>query len=139
MRAPPKCQELSVADPVTATALSVFLFVAHVGENNGFPNTRDAAYVCSFDQVKYSIKDAGDIKVYFVPSTDERFVMKAVRIDNDLAGDYSRRAPSVEPRTLSFYAANTVKQSIYFTIDVLDRETGAVVSCDPEVDNEQPS
>lgn len=125
-----------MADPITATALSVFLFVAHVGENNGFPNTRDAAYVCSFDKVKYSIKDAGNVNVYFVPSTDERFFMQAVRIEHDHAGDYSRRAPTVEPRTLSFYAADTVKQSIYFTVDVLDRQTGAVVSCDPVVINE---
>jgi hypothetical protein len=76
-----------VSDPLSATALSVFLFVAHVGENNGFPNTPDAAYVCGFDKVHCKLPKAGSIDAHFVPSTDQRFEMQSIRIDNDHAGD----------------------------------------------------
>lgn len=127
-----------MADPVSVTALSVFLFVAHVGENKGFPDTPDAAYVCGFDKASYKLTKAGNVDVWFVPSTDSRFEIQSVRIDNDAAGDYAQRSPNVTARNVSFYAANRNKQSIYFTVDILDRETGKVVSCDPEIDNEQP-
>lgn len=125
-----------MADPVTATALSVFLFVAHVGENNGFPNTPDAAYVCGFDQAHYVLPRAGSVDVHFVPSTDTRFVMSSVRVDGDSAGDYGQRSALIGARSLAFSAANRTKQTVYFTIDVLDQKTQQRVSCDPVIINE---
>jgi hypothetical protein len=127
-----------MSDPFSATVLSAFLFVAHVGEGNGFPNTPDAAYVCGFDQTKYKIDRAGRIDVLLVPATDDRFQMRSVRIDDDHAGDYAKRAPEARGRFLHFYAANTKAQRIYFTVDVLDRATGQVIACDPEINNEDP-
>jgi hypothetical protein len=127
-----------MADPISTTALTVFLFVAHVGENNGFPNTPNAAYVCGFDQAGYKLARAGDVEVLMVPGTAERFVASDVRIDNDAAGDYAQRQARISGRELSFYAANTKAQRVYFTVDVIDTLTGAVISCDPEIENEDP-
>lgn len=124
-----------MSDPISAVVLSVFLSVTYVGVDKGFPNTPDAAYVCGFDQTLYEISDAGDVGVYFVPSTDPRFTIRGVRIDNDAAGDFSKREPTIRSRSLSFYAANTKKQTVYFTVDVLDRQTGAVIHCDPQMTN----
>lgn len=127
-----------MSDPITATVLSVFLSVSYVGENKGFPNTPDAAYVCAFDKTRYKIQSAGDVNVYFVPSTDDRFAIQDVRFENDFAGDFTQRAARVQDRTLSFFAANTTRQKIYFTVDVLDRKTGLVIECDPVIDCEEP-
>lgn len=126
-----------MADPLSL-ALSVFLYVGYVGENNGFPDTPGAAYVCGFNKAKYELPRAGDVGVFFVPATDSRFEIQGVRIDNDHAGDYSQRAAVVGARQLSFYGANTTKQEIYFTVDILDKVTGKTVACDPTIQNEMP-
>lgn len=124
-----------MADPIGGIILTIFLSVTHVGENQGFPNTPDAAYVCGFDQASYQIDQAGTIDVVFVPSTASRFRMRSVRISNDskTAPEYS--ALQVQDRSLQLNAANKTAQAIYFGVTVEDEKTGQSFECDPQVIN----
>jgi hypothetical protein len=109
----------------------------HVGDNQGFPLTPNASYVCGYDKVLYEIDQPGDIDVVFVPSTDPRFRMVALNIKGDLANEYGARK-SIADRTLSFSAANQTAQSIYFAVTVEDTMTGKQFECDPQVENMPP-
>lgn len=124
-----------MADPVGGIILTIFLSVTHVGENQGFPHTPDAAYVCGFDRASYEIDQAGTIDVVFVPSTAARFKMRSVRISND-----NRAAPEyatlrIQNRSLQLEAQNRTAQAIYFGVTVEDEKTGQSFECDPQVIN----
>ncbi len=125
-----------MAEPVSTVVLTAFLSVTFVGANQGFPMTPDAAYVCGYDQAAYELTQAGVINVVFVPSTEERFQMTHVHIHGDNASEYNR--PRVTPRSLSFNAANLTEQSIYFSVVVQDKLTGAQFECDPQITNIPP-
>jgi hypothetical protein len=113
------------------------LSVSSVGDNQGFPLTPNAAYVCGYDKVLYEIDQAGPIDVVFVPSTDARFRMVALNIKGDTANEYGAQK-SIADRQLSFSAANLTAQSIYFAVTVEDTMTGKQFECDPEVLNLPP-
>lgn len=124
-----------MADPVGGIILTIFLSVTHVGENQGFPHTPDAAYVCGFDRASYEIDKAGTIDVVFVPSTAPRFKMRSVRISRDskTAPEYS--ALQIQDRALQLDAKNKTAQAIYFGVTVEDVKTGQSFECDPQIIN----
>jgi len=125
---------LAAAQNTEKQVVTSYLSVTHHGEGKGFPDTPQGAYTCAFDKTKYTLTEAGLVKVQLLNSTDARFEIVSLQIANDAKSEYAQR--SISSRTASFYGANLTKQTIYFTVFVRDLANGQIVACDPDVCND---
>lgn len=128
---------VSASLPVSAqtgtekTAVTSYLSVAYLGPEKGLPGTPQTAYSCAFDKSSYAMREPGLVTVKLLDSTEPRFEIISLRVNNDFRAEFTQR--NVGNRSASIYGANKTAQTIYFSVFVRDLQNGQIIDCDPQV------